>query len=72
MEKFMILELGQEIWKMSLEHLVWCENLKKKSAQKTFKRGSNISRGMTKVYTKGYDRKSSQWPIREQLENKNI
>ena len=69
MEKLMILELGQEIWKMSLKHLVRCE---KKSAQKTFKRGSNISRDMAKVYTKGFDRKSSQWPIREQFENKNI
>ena len=71
MEKLMILELGQKIWKMSLKHLVQCGK-KKKSAQKTFKRGSNISRDMAKVYTKGFDRKSSQWPIREQFENKNI
>ena len=33
----MILELGQEIWKMSLEHLVWCENLKKKVLKKLSK-----------------------------------
>ena len=26
----MILELGQEIWKMILEQLLWCENKKEK------------------------------------------
>ena len=35
MEKLMILELGQEIWKMSLKHLVRCKKkvLKKLSKE---------------------------------------
>ena len=51
----MILELGQEICKMSLGHLVVCE---KKVLKK--KKKSNISRGMTKVCTKGANRKSTE------------
>ena len=39
MEKMMILELGQEIWKMILEQFVWCENKKeKKKCSKNFQK----------------------------------
>ena len=47
MEKFMILELGQEIWKMSLEHLVWCENFKKKVLKKCLKNEADLNKYFT-------------------------
>ena len=69
MEKCMTLELGQEIWKMSLEYLVQCEKKKKRSAQKTFQKGSNIPRGISKG---SLQEEFPQWPIWEQFENENI
>ena len=40
--------------------------------RKYFKKEATFPGLFPKVYTKGADRKSSQWPIQEQFENKNI
>ena len=73
MEKMMILELGQEIWKMILEQLACCENKKeKKKCSKNFQKRKQHFQGFDKGIYKGSDSKSFQWTIREQFQNKNI
>ena len=55
MEKCMTLELGQEIWKMSLEYLVQCEKKKKEVLKKLSKKEATFPG----VFPKGVYRKSS-------------